>query len=194
MRGRGPKLSAEKKPIFKDAKSAVISIAAIILVIALGLLAIDRNNVNRLTKTEKKVASHQEAAYKLIEERIELASMVSRILVEEALDDPIGTLVRQWDREADVAALSRLYVALDQELDGVQKRFYGQPVYLRMAPYFEEIYHVERSLTTPVEEYNSQVDLYNAIRESFPANLAARRLQKGALPRFSIAAALKGRP
>jgi hypothetical protein len=63
-----------------------------------------------------------------------------------------------------------------------------------MVPYFEEIYRVELSLTTPVEEYNGQVDTYNAMRASFPASLTARRLERGALPRFSIASALKGRP
>jgi len=194
MRGRGPKLSAEKKPIFKDAKSAVISIAAIILMIALGLFAVDRNNVNRLTKTERKAASYKVAAYALIEERIDLASTVSRILAEEELEDPIAALVEQWDGEADVGAASRLYVALDQALDGVQKHLWGQAVYLRLLPYFDEIYHVELALTAPVEEYNSQADLYNAIRSSFPASLAARRLEKGALSRFSIASALKGRP
>ncbi len=180
--------------MFKDAKSAVISITAIILVIALGIFAIDRNNVNRLTKTGKKITSYKEDAYTLIDERIELSSMVSRILVEEGLDDPIGPLARQWDREADVAAVSRLYVSLDQALDGVQKRYYGQAAYLRMVPYFEEIHHVELALITPVEEYNGQVDLYNAMRASFPASLTARRLERGELPRFSIASALKGRP
>ncbi|MDI9429771.1 MAG: hypothetical protein QM434_07755 [Spirochaetota bacterium] len=187
-------MSAEKKPMFKDAKSAVISITAIILVIALGIVGIDRNNVNRLTKTGKKITTYKEAAYTLIEERFELSSMVGRILVEEGLDDPIGPVVRQWDSEADVEAVSHLYISLDQELDGVLKRYYGQAVYLRMVPYFEEIYRVELSLTTPVEEYNGQVDTYNAMRASFPASLTARRLERGALPRFSIASALKGRP
>ena len=90
--------------MFKDAKSAVISIAAIILVIALGIVGIDRNNVNRLTKTGKKITSYKEDAYTLIDERIELSSMVGRILVEEGSTIPSarwcgsGTARRMWRR------------------------------------------------------------------------------------------------
>jgi len=195
MRGRGPPLSTERKPVFKDTKSALITIAVIIVLVAFALFAIDHNNVTRLTRTQEKAAGYQEAAFALIEARVDLAATMAQILGEEGqAEDLLHPIVRKWKRVEDVQAASSIYLELDEALAQVQKHLYGQDIYLRLAPYFEEIYDIERALTAQVEEYNSQADLYNAIRSSFPATLAARRLGMGALARFSIASALKGRP
>ena len=195
MRGRGPPLSTEKKPVFKDTKSAVISITVIIVLVAFGLFAIDHNNVTRLTRTQEKAVGYQEAAFALIEARVDLARAMAQILGEKGREeDLLHSIVRRWEGVGDVQTASRIYLELEEALAQVQKHLYGQDIYLRLAPYFEEIYQIERALTVQVEEYNDHVDLYNAIRSSFPATLAARRLGMGPLVRFSIASALKGRP
>ena len=72
MRERGPRLSAKKEPLFKDAKSAVITISVVIFLVAFALFAINHNNESRLKKAAVKARGFQEEAYTLIEERFEL--------------------------------------------------------------------------------------------------------------------------
>ncbi len=194
MRERGPRLSAKKEPLFKDAKSAVITISVVTFLVAFALFAINHNDESRLKKAAAKALGFQEEAYTLIEERFELARTMGRILVEEGFDDPFGEVVGSWDAEEGVEETSRLYNEVETLLDGVQKRFYNEPSFPRLIPYFEGAYHAELALVPWVEEYNSQVDFFNATMGSFPASIAAKRLKLERLARFSVASALKGRP
>lgn len=194
MRERGPRLSAKKEPLFKDAKSAVITIAVVALLVIFGLFAINHNNESRLKKAHTKALGFQKEAYAHIEERFELARMMGRILVEEGFADPFAEAVESWGSEDGLEVTSSRYNEVEAMLDELQKRLYNEPSYPRLAPYFEAAYQAELALVPWVEEYNSHVDFYNSTQASFPASIAAKRLGFGSLARFTIAAALKGRP
>lgn len=191
---RGPRLSTRKEPLFKDAKSAVITIAVVALLLAFALFAINHNNESRLKKARAKAIGFQEEAYALIEERFALALTMGRILTEEGFADPFGPTIGSWDGEAGIAETSGLYNEVERLLDETQRRLYTDLSYRRLAPYFEGIYRAELALVPWVEEYNGQADFYNATRASFPASIAAGRLGLGELVRFGIASALGGRP
>lgn len=180
--------------MFKDAKSAVITIVVVVAFVAFALFAIDRNNVNRLSKAHNAALASKQEAYALVKVRFDLVRTMGQILNEEGADDPFAHMVGSWDGGASVALTSDLYSRVDTQLDVLQKRLFGEQVYLRLAPYFEEVYRAERSLAPLVEQYNEKADFYNAVRASFPASLAASRRSMSALERFAIAAALKGRP
>jgi hypothetical protein len=172
----------------------LITFAVIGALIVFAVLAIDRNNVNRLTKFRNEALTSYDEAYLIIEERFEYARTLGQILREEGFSDQLTPLMEHWDEQSLIEETSRVYREVDSTLAILQHDLYLEPSYLRMAPYFEHIYAAERALIEPVERYNDQVAFFNAQRSSFPAILAARRLDLDSLNPFDIATALKSRP
>lgn len=195
MKARVRPLSDKKRePTFKDTKSMIITFAVIGALLIFAVLAIDRNNVNRLTKLHDEALRSYDEAQSIIDERFASARTLAQILQEEGFSDPLTPIMHNWDENSLIEETSRVYQEVDSMLAILQRELYLEPSYLRMAPYFEQIYEAERALINPVERYNDQVAYFNAQRSAFPAVFAARRLGLDVLNPFEIATALKSRP
>jgi hypothetical protein len=187
---------SDKKPLFADLKSFLITVAVIIVVVVVGLLAIDRNNVNRLKKYHREALELQQTVRKQIDERFRWSIALAQRLDEEGIDGStlLFSITEAWGDDLSMGEVSKLYLALDHQLGLLQRELYRYTDSNRWAPYFEKIWEAEVALIEPLEEYNSAVAFYNAQRGGFPALLAARRLGLEDLPLCAIGEALKGRP
>lgn len=187
------RLSA-KKPLFPNRRSAIISIAAIFLMICFGLFAIDRNNVNRLTNYQQKAMIQYETVQALVEKRIAYAKTLVGQLEPDQVSPTLKDALSLSALDVQPARLSAGYIALDRALEVLQKAVFTTAQYPVLAPYFDAMYAVEQELENPVNQYNALCEYFNQQKQAFPARWAAERLGFADLELIAIAPALKGRP
>ncbi len=192
-RAREPRLSS-KKPYFPNRRSAVISIAVVISLLAFAVLAIDRNNVNRLTKYEKQAILAQEEVRVLMEDRFLYAEALVNVLGNAEQAKPVSDAIRLFDKEGSVDDLGTSYRRLDEELSILQPSLFRLSEYPLYQSYFEQLYAIEQELVAAVAQYHEKATYYNVQKHGFPALLVARRLEMEDLELLNLGTALKGRP
>ena len=193
MRAREPRLSS-RKPYFPNRRSAVISIAVVISLLAFAVLAIDRNNVNRLNRYEQQALLAQEEVRALIEDRFLYAEALVKVLDSAEQAKSLMEAIRLFDKESSVEELSLAYRRLDGELALLQPSLFRKSEYPVYQSYFEQLYAIERELVGSVSVYHEKAAYYNAQKHGFPALLVARRLGMEDLAFLTLGTALKGRP
>lgn len=193
MPRRGPTLS-KGEPIFKDRKSAIITISVVAALIIFAVVAIDRTSVNRFNKLFRQAHSYQEEALQAIQARFDFTKTVAKILDEEGVAHELTPLVVGEFTAFSTSEISERYVAIDTELAALQRAYYEKPFYKRLAPYYEEIYRCELELIDALSEYNHYAEYFNADIKAFPGILTARRLELVAFSFFDFGSALKSRP
>ncbi|MGE4463755.1 hypothetical protein, partial [Sphaerochaeta sp.] len=107
---------SSRKPYFPNRRSAVISIAVVISLLAFAVLAIDRNNVNRLNRYEQQALLAQEEVRALIEDRFLYAEALVKVLDSAEQAKSLMEAIRLFDKESSVEELSLAYRRLDGEL------------------------------------------------------------------------------
>lgn len=193
MKEKEQRLSS-KKPYFPNRRSAVISIAVVISLLAFAVLAIDRNNVNRLTRYESQAVLADKQVRTLIEERFLYTDALVKLVNDDVQTDLISESLRLFNKDAGMDRLGSAYRKLDQELSTLQPSLFTISQYNQFLAYFEELYAIERKLADAAAEYNARAEYFNAQKRAFPALLVARRLEMEDLVLLNIATALKGRP
>ena len=193
MRAREPRLSS-RKPYFPNRRSAVISIAVVISLLAFAVLAIDRNNVNRLNRYEQQALLAQEEVRALIEDRFLYAEALVKVLDSAEQAKSLMEAIRLFDKESSVEELSLAYRRLDGELAILQPSLFRKSEYPVYQSYFEQLYAIEQELVAAAALYHEKAAYYNAQKHGFPALLVARRLEMEDLGLLTLGTALKGRP
>lgn len=182
------------EPIFKDRKSAIITISVVAALIIFAVVAIDRTSVNRFNKLFRQAHTFQEEALQAIEARFDYTRTVAKILDEEGVIHELAPLVAGEFASFTTSEISERYVAIDVALARLQRAHYEEPFYKRLAPYYEEIYRCELELIDALSDYNHYAEYFNADIKAFPGILTARRLQLVAFSFFDLGSALKSRP
>jgi len=150
--------------MFPNLRSAVISIAVVVVLIIFAVVAIDRSNVNRLGRYEKQALA-------------ELKNVESHLALRQDYATTLCAMLEQKGHAAELAGL----IALAKH-----DRTY--------APYFEKMYEEELLLAEALLSYHAKAEYFNRQKHAFPAVLVANRLEMEDLPIFTVSAALKGRP
>lgn len=185
---------SSKKPYFPNRRSAVISIAVVISLLAFAVLAIDRNNVNRLNRYESQAFLAEEEVRNLIGERFFYAEALVKLINDDVQTDLISETLRLFNKDGGMDRLGSAYRKLDQELSTLQPNLFTLSQYSQFLAYFEELYAIEQKLAEAAAEYNARAEYFNAQKRAFPALLVARRLEMEDLVLLNLATALKGRP
>ncbi|MGH0053183.1 MAG: hypothetical protein ACQ5SW_07345 [Sphaerochaetaceae bacterium] len=193
MKVRGLGLSA-KKPYFKDRRSAIISIAVVAFLLVLAVLAIDRNNVRRLSRYHEQAFSSQEIVGYQLSQRFGYAATLASLLDERGQREPLLAITTAFETAQTIAEQSTLYRELETELAALQKELFAEPAYNQYAPYFDKMYEIEGELVTSIAAYNERAEFYNRQIHAFPASIVAKRLALDELAFYSVSSALKSRP
>ncbi|MDT4761756.1 hypothetical protein [Sphaerochaeta sp. PS] len=194
MKGRGRRLSSDKKPIFPNRRSAVISIAVILFLLVFATIAIDQNNVSRLKKYHKEAVVLLEKGMGEMDSRFSYTEALVGLLDDQRLAAPFLPLFEAYSGQDSPAVLSTLYIGLDRAVLELQKAVFTHEHYLLYAAYFEKIYECEQALAKDLDLYNEKAAYYNRQKAAFPASLAARRLGMESLELFTLGPAIQGRP
>ncbi len=185
---------SSKKPYFKDRRSAVISIAVVVFLLTLAILAIDQNNVRRLGGYLQQAQQLRRAVDDHVEKRFSTLENLLVLVDHSLLRNELSSIIDEFYRIDDVVSISTLYVRMDRLLSDLQRELFAKPTYNVYAPYFEYMYQVEQKLADSVALYNNQAEFYNRQIEGFPALIVAKRLSLERLPLFTMAQALSSRP
>lgn len=180
--------------MFPNLRSAVISIAVVVVLITFALVAIDRNNVNRLGRYEKQALAELKKVKTHLSLRLGYATTLSSLLGQEGNALELAALVGLAEQEQPASQISETYLAMDAVLALLQKELFADAAYRTYAPYFEKMYEEELLLTEVLLSYHAKADYYNRQKHAFPAVLTANRMEMKDLPLFAFSAALKGRP
>ncbi len=180
--------------MFPNRRSAVISIAVVLFLLAFAIFAIDQNNVSRLKGYKQQAMGFLDQGMDAMDERFTYARALVELLDDKGLAEPITVVLDSYTRDLPPGELSELYGALDKELALLQKRVFTHSQYPLYASYFEKIYEAEQEMAQHLNDYNDKAHFYNVQRGGFLATIAAKRLDMQALELFSVATAIKGRP
>ncbi|WP_319755434.1 hypothetical protein [uncultured Sphaerochaeta sp.] len=182
---------SNKKPYFKDRRSAVISIAVVVFLLVLAILGIDSNNVRRLEGYQRQASLSRERVETQISERFRYAATLASLLEDS---NTLQKVVSAFETAHTVERQSDLYREMEDVLAVLQKKLYADPSYNTYGPYFEKMYEIEGQLVDSIAEYNLHADYFNRQIKAFPANLVAKRINLMELPLYTVSSALKSRP
>ena len=180
--------------MFPNLRSAVISIAVVVVLIIFAVVAIDRSNVNRLGRYEKQALAELKNVESHLALRQDYATTLCAMLEQKGHATELAGLIAHAEQARTASEISETYLAIDTVLALLQKELFADAAYRTYAPYFEKMYEEELLLAEALLSYHAKAEYFNRQKHAFPAVLVANRLEMEDLPIFTVSAALKGRP